>query len=130
MGSFQAHIIHPVSDAEKQERAAWLSEADVEFFTGGGPSGQPSSSEEQPVDPEMQSTVQVPRCCTTVLPLLSQAVLSLSLNRCTCSWPAETACHWRHSGARPRGLWPHPDGAAAVEAGQTDVLLCRASVAN
>ena len=40
--SFQAYIIYPVSDAEKQERAAWLSEADVEFFTGGGPSGQPS----------------------------------------------------------------------------------------
>ncbi len=65
-----------MSAAEKQERAAWLSEADVEFFTGGGPAGQPSS-EEQPIDPEMQSTVQVdssgrPCCCLS------------DLTECTC----------------------------------------------
>ena len=42
----------------KAERASWLSEADVDFFTGGASASAGESSGE-PEDPEMQKTVQV-----------------------------------------------------------------------
>lgn len=131
-----------VSNVEKQERAAWLSEADVEFFTGSGPTGPPSSSEEQPADPDMQRIVQVHRCCTAMSPLI-HSIGRLGRDRANCRgrlcgpdpvnllpWLAETIGHWHHCSARPWGLWPHPDGAAAAEARQTDVFLCRATVAD
>ena len=43
----------------KQERTAWLSESDVDFFTGGAPQGE---SKSEIADPEAQQTVQVFPC--------------------------------------------------------------------
>lgn len=40
--------------AAAPKRTAWLSEKDVDFFTGGGP-----GETEVPMDPESQATVQV-----------------------------------------------------------------------
>lgn len=39
----------------KPERASWLNEADVDFFTGGGV----GETSKEPVDPEVQATIQV-----------------------------------------------------------------------
>jgi hypothetical protein len=49
------------SNPGKQERAAWLSESDVDFFTGGAPPGE-SSGNSEAVDPAMQQVVQASGC--------------------------------------------------------------------